>query len=94
MVAGAPFDSVARAGLWCAVVRTGSGNIDKHFAGVVFADVTEARDGAAVHGVMIVVFERSRWGYGLKDAKVAGNMVGDGREVEKRSRNHVVCCEC
>lgn len=54
VVAGAPFDYLARAGLWRAVVRTGASNVDEHFAGVALADVAKARDGAAVHGVMIV----------------------------------------
>ena len=45
---GAPFDSVACAGLRCAVVGAGAVDVDEHFARVVVTDVAEARDGAAV----------------------------------------------
>ena len=94
VIAGAPFDFVARAGLWRVIVRTGASNVDEHFAGVALADVAKARDSAAVRGVTIVVFGRSRWRYRLKEAKVVGNKMGAGREIEKRSGDHVVCCEC
>ena len=97
-VAGAPFDAVARA--WCplvvtvAVVRTGAGDVDEHFAGVVFADVAEARGGAAVHGVVVVVFWR-RWFWSwwwVEVAEVLGLIVRDGREVEEGSEDHFLFC--
>ena len=54
-------DSIAGAGLWCPVARTGAVDVDEHLAGVVVADIAQGRDRAAVHSVMIEVLGLGCW---------------------------------